>query len=349
MVRLRAELFDDLDTLDGIRAALQNAVRLEHATIPTYLYALFSLKPGANDEIGQLISSVVAEEMAHMALAANLLNAIGGSPIVDDPSVLPAYPGPLPGGVDADLTVHLEPFSLDLVRGTFMVIEHPEHPLDFPTAAAAQPPEETIGQFYARIARTIAKLGDSIFTGDPSRQMAHGFAAVEVIPVSDVASAQAAIRIIVEQGEGTTQSPLDPEGGRGALAHYYRFAEIANGHQLVPNPHADPRTPPDRRFAYDGPAIPFDPAGVIPLVTDPKAADYAAGSSARHLCDTFNYTYTTLLKALHAAFNGAPGTLPAAIGLMFSLKEQFMEMTSADAPHSAAVPAPSFEYQPLLP
>jgi rubrerythrin len=352
MVMLRSELFDDLDTVEGLRTALQNAVRLEHATIPPYLYALFSLVPGTNVEIARLIHGVVGEEMAHMALAANVLNAIGGSPSVDDPSLLPTFPGPLPGGVDSDLCVHLEPFSIDVVRNTFMVIEHPDHPIEFPTALALEAEQLTIGAFYTRISHSIGKLGESIFTGDPARQMAHGFDFVEVIPVTDVASAQAAIEIIVEQGEGTSESPLDPDGARGDLAHYYRFAEIANGHELVPNPNAGPDTPPDERFSYTGPEIPFQTFGVLPLVKNPAAANYPVGSLARNLCDTFNYTYTSLLKALHIAFNGRPDTLPAALGLMFSLKEQFLEMAKIPPPpgiNGAPLPAPSFEYLAVLP
>jgi rubrerythrin len=350
MIRLRSELFDDLDSLDGVRTGLQNAVRLEHATIPTYLYSLFSLKPGTNAEIAGLIESIVAEEMAHMALAANVLNAIGGSPAVDDPELIPKFPGPLPGGVDADLTVHLEPFSKAQVENTFMVIEHPEHPLDFPTEKVEEKPEETIGMFYTKISESIGALGESIFTGDPSRQVTKGFSAVEVIPVTDVASAQKAIEIIIEQGEGTSQSPLDPDGAPGDLAHFYRFAEIANGHRLVPNPNAGPDTPPNRRYSYTGPEIPFDESGVYPLPTDPKAADYPEGSLARNLCDTFNYTYTSLLKSLHTVFNGQPATLPTAIGLMWSLQEQFLEMArqpvDPENPQGPVI-APSFEYLPV--
>lgn len=358
MIQLKPELFADLDSLDGVRTGLQNAVRLEHATIPTYLYALYSLKPGTNEEISGLIGSIVAEEMAHLALAANVLNAIGGSPAIDDPTLLPTYPGPLPGGVDAGLTVHLEPFSIDLVRNTFMEIEHPEHPLDFPALAEGEVPQETIGMFYTKISESIAELGQGIFTGDPADQVTGGFSAVEVIPVTDVASAQAAIEIIIEQGEGTSTSPVDPDGRPGDLAHYYRFAEIANGHRLVPNPDAGPDTPPDKRWSYTGPPIPFDAAGVLPLVKDPrvdvpsKPPTYAEGTYARRLCDTFNYTYTSLLKSLHGVFNGNPEALPAAIGLMWSLEQEFMEMTRIvlePANPNSPVAGPSFEWQPVNP
>jgi hypothetical protein len=90
-----------------------------------------------------------------------------------------------------------------------------------------------------------------------------------------------------------------------------------------------------------------------PQINDPiKPPTYAEGSTARRLCDTFNDTYTALLKALHDAFNGNPGSLPAAIGLMWSLEQQFIEMAQfpADPSHpDGARAAPSFEYQPMNP
>ena len=363
MIELKAELFHDLASPDGIRGGLQNAVRLEHATIPPYLYALYSLKQGTNEEIADLIGGIVGEEMAHLALAANVLNAVGGTPEIDHPTLLPAYPGPLPGGVDTGLQVHLRPFSTDVVRDTFMVIEHPEHALEYQDSAAVQPaaaavPQKTIGEFYSRISRAIGEHGEGLFTGHADKQVSQGFAAVEVIPVKDVASAQQAIEIIIEQGEGTSTSPVDPDGRPGDLAHYYRFEEIAKGRRLVRNPDAGPHTPPDRRWSFSGPRIPFDSDGVLPLVSDPKVNDpnapptYAEGTTARRLCDTFNYTYTSVLKALHDVFNGKPHTLPQAIGLMWSLEEQFLEMAQFPAdPSQPDGPraAPSFEYQSINP
>jgi rubrerythrin len=358
LIQLKRELFENLDTLEGVQTALQNAVRLEHATIPTYLYALYSIKKGANQEIAGLIAGIVSEEMAHLALAANILNAIGGSPKIDDPTLLPAYPGPLPGGVDEGLTVPLEPLSIPLLRRVFMVIEHPENVIDFPKLMAEKAPQETIGMFYTKISEAIEKLGEGIFTGDPSKQVTQGFTLVEVIPVHDVASAQAAVETIIEQGEGTSQSPVDPDGRPGDLAHYWRFAEIVEGKQLVQNPNAGPDTPVRERWSFTGPAIPFDADGVYPLVKNPKVNDpkrrptYAAGTTARILCDSFNYTYTSLLKSLEMAFTGQPEALPAAIGLMWSLEQQFIEMTRVElkpGDPKSKVAAPSFEYQPVNP
>jgi Ferritin-like len=36
----------EIETLDELRRLLQGAVTLEHATIPPYLYALYSIIPG---------------------------------------------------------------------------------------------------------------------------------------------------------------------------------------------------------------------------------------------------------------------------------------------------------------
>ena len=84
MILLDKSLIDNLDpqnpSLAAVQAALQQAVELEHATIPLYLYALYSLVPGKNDAIAAIIQSVVVEEMLHMTLACNVLNAIGGAP-----------------------------------------------------------------------------------------------------------------------------------------------------------------------------------------------------------------------------------------------------------------------------
>src|SRR5437762_13529429 len=131
MIRMKAEAVRNLDyTLGGLKKSLQQAIELEHATIPAYLYALYSIQPGANKIIQSLVLSVVAEEMLHMSLACNVLNAIGGSPRIDDPRFIPTYPGPLPGSVESDLIVPLSPFSMDLVSNVFMVIEEPEDPLE---------------------------------------------------------------------------------------------------------------------------------------------------------------------------------------------------------------------------
>jgi hypothetical protein len=343
MILLNASLLDDLEKPGGLPRALQRAIELEHATLPTYLYSLYSLGD-SNTEIANLILSVVMEEMLHFALACNILNAIGGGPAIDKPDFIPQFPGHLPGGVEEGLRVHLRRFSLQHVLDTFMAIEEPEKPLNFPYAAV-EDRKVTIGEFYTKICQKIVEAGPGIFTGDPARQVTGVFPANELFPVTDVATASTAITTIKEQGEGTSTSPLDPQR---ELAHYYRFAEIYHGRLLVPVLDPPPGTPPDKLYKYDGPPIPFDPKGVLPVIGDPKQSKYPLGTQAHYLNDNFNYVYTSLLKSLHRTFNGQPNRLNSAIPIMHSLRELAMEMMTV--PLSDGVNAgPSFEYQPVNP
>ena len=339
MITLKAELAQGLEDPVALCSALQTAIELEHATIPPYLYALYSLE-GPNQEIAALLRSVVVEEMTHMGLVCNILNAIGGAPDIDAPHFIPAYPGPLPGAVEHQLIVPLSPFTQDVVSSVFMVIEEPEDPLEFPTLELAA--QLTIGQFYEAIAQQLTTVGESIFTGDPAKQVTHDLGVEELVPITDLAGALNAIETIVEQGEGTTQVPTDEQG---ELAHYYRFAEIHNGRRLVPNPDAPPDAPPQQRYSYSGQPIPFDGAGVRPLVLNPTTESYETGTQARFANDSFNYTYTSLLKSLHATFNGQPDLLMTAVGLMESCKQQALEMGTLPI-GDGNVAGPSFQYRP---
>lgn len=51
-------------------------------------------------------SDVVIEEMLHLALAGNTLLAVGGTPKLYDPKIIPAYPTPMLGRVP-ELILHL--------------------------------------------------------------------------------------------------------------------------------------------------------------------------------------------------------------------------------------------------
>ena len=348
MLLVQRALLDRVNAggVDAVLEALAQALKLEHATIPPYLYAMYSLDAGKNGEIASLIQSVVVEEMLHMTLVSNIINALGGSPALDDPSMIPSYPGPLPGGVDSQLTVNLAPFSLDVVEKTFMEIEEPEDPLDFPVAerAAAVGPA-TIGAFYAAVKQQIVALGDGAFSSTPRHQIGPDLVDESVV-VTNVPTAVQAIDTIVEQGEGTKESP--EEGVGHDFAHYYRFAEVFHGKRLIRNPDAGPDTPPDQRYIYGGEPIPFDTTGVYAVPTNPKAAGYPAGGAERRACDTFNYTYTGLLRTLHLVFNGQPDLLNSTFTQMFALKQQAMDMMAGNTTGGQHV-GPSFEYQPVNP
>ena len=141
----------DIDSIADLRNAVQTAIELEHSTIPPYLTANFTLSNTGNDDISNLIGSIVGEEMLHLSIACNLLNAIGGSPVLNKPGFVPTYPGPLPGSVDTGLIIPLAKFSLALVKDKFMAIEEPEDPIHIKLLAKTEADSLTIGQFYAKI------------------------------------------------------------------------------------------------------------------------------------------------------------------------------------------------------
>src|SRR5262249_326952 len=74
----------DAESSDDLFDLVEDAIRLEHATIPPYLTAMLSLHPEKNREIWSIIHSVVVDEMLHMTIACNLLNALGRAPLIDD-------------------------------------------------------------------------------------------------------------------------------------------------------------------------------------------------------------------------------------------------------------------------
>ncbi len=335
----------DSDEIHKLREALQVAVRLEHSTMPPYLYALYSLA-GTNPDARLALKSIVEEEMLHMLLACNILNALGEAPKIDEPSFVPSYPTPLPGTVAQGLQVPIQRFSKQLVQDVFMVIEEPEDPLKIPTMRTLALPDEapprTIGQFYSRIKEKILTIAGPYFTGNSKRQVVTPLLQMPVADqrVTGPESAAAAIDYIVHQGEGTTDSP-NFDGTE--FAHYYRFEELAKGLRLQPNPNATQATPPDERYQFGPVTIAIDESVVLPLPSNPKSADYPAGP-IRNAADDCNRIYTQVLAFLQEAFDGKPAQIDPAITMMKEkLKPAAEYVTSFDLNDQTRA-GPTFEY-----
>lgn len=341
MIRLQSQI------ISGIRAAgspeelhkyLQNAIELEHSTIPPYLTAMLSLRPGSNRRIGEMIRSIVIQEMLHMTIAANILIAIGGRPQINRRGFIPDYPGPLPMDIGDGLIVGIEAFSMPLLKNVFMAIEQPEEEIPVRTALlmTGEPEYATIGEFYDAIKDKIVALGPSIFinrTAPPQVVASEWFAADKLFPITDPPSACRAIDIIKIEGEGTSttpfQSPSDP-------AHFYKFGSIAAGRELIATPAG---------YAYGGAPIEFDPSAIWPLRANCRIADFARGTQARTRIEQFAYNYAALLNALHHAFNGEPQKINAAIGVMYDLRVLSVAMMQTDiGDGSGQTVGPSFEY-----
>ncbi|MEU4476290.1 ferritin-like protein [Micromonospora sp. NPDC023888] len=334
-----------IETLEDLRKHLQWAIELEHATLPSYLCAIYSLDPSRNPEAVQVVGSVFVEEMIHLALAANLLNAVGGHPRLDTPKMLPRYPRLLPHG-DRSLELSLVPFGAEAIE-MFLRLERPAPP----GAPAEGDSYETIGQFYSAIEQGVrhlcAELGErAVFCGDPARQVTAGpfhRSGGRLIAVSDLNSAMAAVEEIVEQGEGTGRGEvwdgdrdiLHPD--RDEVAHYYRFLELKLGRRY--------RRGDTSRSGPTGDALSIDLGGVYPMRPNPRLADHAPGSPIRTAQEDFNHTYCAVLNLLEQAFNGNPGMLGAATGTMYALKAQaqgLMEMSDG----GSTTAGPTFEYVP---
>ena len=361
----------DLATVADLRAALQQALLVEHAVIPPYLAALLSLKPGQNLEVADIIGGVLREEMLHLALVANLLNAVGGKPQIGRPGLVPTYPGRLPGPVLPDLTVRLRKCTVEHIRDVFLTIELPQQPMvdgrrfggrvidrgslrvdTHGQVLAADPAEMTrltgffgkaeyepmtIGWFYTQIARALIRLNGSgkLFTGDPGLQVSWPTAPGTLYRITDLRSALLALHEIIEQGEGTPQD-LDDDPDPERLGHYYRFQQIVQGRLLIKNASG--------RWVYEGAPVRLDPEGVHPMEDDPDAYRNVAGSAGRRQSELFNEMYTNVLSSLNDVFNGATDRLLDAVGLMFSLQVQASKLFDLPtAPGAATVIGPAFQ------
>jgi nitrite reductase/ring-hydroxylating ferredoxin subunit len=290
---------------------LSEASELEHMLMLGYLFAALSLKTGASEGLTgeqleavrrweRVISEVATQEMLHLASASNLLTAIGGAPHFDRPN----FPQPAkyyPPGFE----LALRPFS-EQTMGNFVFYERPEgmdHDApELELAREAMPPlgpdvvvpyeQEfaTVGHLYRAIERgfehLVEKYGErQVFIGPPEAQATQRyFWWPELVPVTDLASAQAAIETIVEQGEGARGDRHEAHFGMflRVLVEYLEFKERDPGFEPArPVVAAWVRPPSDASMP--------DPA----LITDPTTAGVA---------DLFNASYEVMLQMLGRFF-----------------------------------------------
>lgn len=327
-----------VDTVDEVRSAIQGAINLEFSTIPIYLYAKFSILDGTNSQALGLIDSVVGEEMIHMCLACNLLNAIGGSPKI----VAPTFPGYLPGDVAKDTKFHLLPFRPDAMTQA-MLIEEPVERITVKAALATDDASLTIGEYYTRILEALKALDGAgkIPWTDANQISDSQFFAGQLFAVTDLATATTAIENIVSEGEGTPQSPDNPGSPldfENELAHYYRFWEISKNQVLEV---AD-----DGNGYHWGDTLGVDWQSVYPAIPDPETHDFAnEPPAARAAQDACNRAYSAMIDALASAFNGQPDYLGVAIRHMFELR-MAAKVALTTPLNNGQVAGPAFVYVP---
>jgi hypothetical protein len=336
---------------DDLISYLHAAMALEHATIPTYLTAYYSIRSTTNSDAAHIIRVAAVEEMLHLTLTANVLNAVGGKPDLTRPGFVPSYPARLPDGED-DFTVDLRPLTPKAVD-TFCKIERPGRA---PSADArliptgdrspmlvSSPTAEgmhfySIGEFYEEIIEGLEKVAAAdpgLFRGDPALQIGPEYyysGGGAVTTVSDLDSARRALRFIAAQGEGLDSGIYDAEG---ELAHYYRFRQLQLGRYYQVGD--DPEAP-------SGPPLSVSWDDVYQVKVSARLSDYPPGSELARVAREFNSDYAAFLALLTRAFNGRPELLKEAVNEMFRLRDGFDRLVRNPLPDSGGLhAAPTFE------
>jgi rubrerythrin len=269
-----------IDTVEDLQDHLQLAISVELATIPPYLYALYSIEDPAS-VAAKYIRSVATEEMLHAVLMANILLGVGGEPRFYDREVMPVYPGPWPNRIP-ELILHLERCTPEMVETTFLGIEAPGRP-----EAPDQPDRyESQGQFYHALEQAIRRLAEThdLFANPrPDRQLhdPNGYVAVKyddsssggLIVVDSLEAALAATEVAIHQGEGVHEERYADPGHREST-HYAKFLSLVDGT--------------------------VDLGATLPVVTDPAIADMPANvkSVAEFANALYAYSYVLMDRVM---------------------------------------------------
>jgi hypothetical protein len=328
-----------IDKPEKLLEFIQAGIRLELFTLPLYLAALWSIKPGKAPKVAAEIKAIAMQEMLHMGLMCNLMVAVGGKPRINTSDVVPIYPGVMPGILDSAV-YSIEALTRPQLK-KFLAIEMPQHGEIPPDATAGPPPvAKTIGDFYDLIAEALVRLekristgGKLVTAGQRARKFHSGDSLFVIREIGDpkspaLGTALYAIRLIKEQGEGTekTRGAVHVDG---KLAHYYRFQQIDLGVRFDPLP--------DGRFA---PAVP-DPSYQLPPPNDifGMAPVPPGGYHGVTQVEAFDRDYSDMLDTLQEAWaSDSDSALDDAVNLMYGLRSK------AQAAMRVGTYGPDFRY-----
>jgi len=316
--------------LHWIKGELQSAIELEWSTLPVYLSALFSLEV-QNYTAYNLIRSVAMEEMVHMAIAANILAALGGSPQIK--TIKLSYPTHgLPGGAEPDLRVGLAQLSRRQLEN-FMIIERPEFLLRQMDRDHTYP---TIAVFYDGIRSAIRDNAPAVRAavqrGGPANQVGVNIGITSISATSNVDPVDQilqGIEEIIEQGEGASRGTLfTGAGSEDEESHYAKFAELYYGASFEdPRPPMELTRATEREF-FKGHIIPWPQViNTLAVPTDGYARILALDPNAAQVeadLRTFDTVYSSLMAELDAVWNGPPTdafkTLGEAVANMMKMR-----------------------------
>jgi hypothetical protein len=311
---------------------LSQAAELEHSLACQYIFAACTLKQGTDEGISEAqrrairrwrerIIAIAEEEMLHLALASNLLTALGGAPYLRRANFPQAKTYTSLG-----LRFVLAPFGEASLR-RFICFELPqdfeaqEGEEDWNQICAevkaeafelAEPllPQKldysSIGELYTLIRDGIEDIeerlnerGETLFIGPPAAQATGIFVdasgADQLVAITDVTSAQRAIDLIIEQGEGT---PKDQESN-----HFRWFIEILREYSAELN--RDPSFHPARRV-IENPLLDLQHVNTLPTrpQEDPTVpfANTITDALSHDVVEIFCAVYEAMLYLLSRFF-----------------------------------------------
>ena len=370
---------------EELQKYLQVALQVEHATIPPYLTALYSIQADPvnnNLDSYNIIRAVVVEEMLHLTLAANLLNAIGGAPDLTRKGFVPDYPAYLPTG-ESDFRVSLEKFSESAID-TFLEIERPDCPTKgkpvvkkndvwYVKHADMSTGRKTgrgllpsfvmkgsegndlhlhfwsIGDFYKAIRNGFSHLAEKmgekeLFNGKEEYQVGPEYYHSSGGKITKVTNLATALEAIdLISGQGEGSFGQIYDD-EGELSHYYRFHQIKKRrYYRLKDDKKVPKEPGDKPDHPTGPEFKVNWDEVFPIKRDAKVSQFPAGSEIREAALTFNREYKNFLAQINRALNGKPSLLGPSFAGMFKIKEAVKRLIHNPLPTGKENAAPTFE------
>jgi hypothetical protein len=272
--------------------------------------------------VKKFIHSIVQEEMLHMAMACNMLNAIGGKPLLNDPIMLAQFPCPLPGHSKTNnaFTVCLSKCCPDALE-TFLKIEMPEEVIGHKEHHDGWC---TIGEFYDEIKILIEDklLVDSDFVYGKQVGNKYNPAQGTLYEVHSREDALKALEEIIDQGEGHSGKMYNKDH---QLTHFWKFQAI---YDLMDNEIWD--------FQSE----------VYNMASNPDEKFFP--DEAKKINEQFCVTWTLLLNELNAAFNRDIPELDKSIELMFQLTKPAIALMQIPLSGKEGNAGPTFQFIPGL-
>ena len=278
---------------------LHQASEAEHSLCCQYLYAAFSLRRSAADfaaesrgDAAELVMTatqawaytiyyVARQEMEHLAIATNLLTAIGERPHLShgdypDTKLAEILQGPM----------ILERLNEDSLR-RFQFFERPKGPGFEPPPAV-----ETI---YLDIQQLFLTLpAGELFIGEGERQISTSDVElglqVHVPAVTSRATAVQAVDLVLAEGEGLGASPLSQD------THFARFNEILQSYPRIRELGLEPSLP-----------VVNNPVSRPSYIGIPEGATLVTNGFSAALMDFFEEGYRLMLIMLQEFFWGFRG------------------------------------------